>query len=184
MARCTDCGFISLRNRLTGDLDEMDADFRKTGNPPHRELPAVGGMGNKFTLVDTTPYRHVPICFAMAVDLGEDRGGSSELRDRYRDWSADSMLGVIIKERPECEGKFTEWRQGSTPKEHREMLDRKWMMDRQQIREDEDRQYRERQRKDDRKYRLIELGVIGIIGVLAAGAFTILGAFIERGSWP
>ena len=79
----------------------------------------------------------------------------------------------VIHEERECGESFTEWQLGFTPKEHREMLDRK-----------EWRDWQERQRKEDKHWRVIELIVLGIIAVLVAGGFTVLGAFIERGSIP
>ena len=69
-------------------------------------------------------------------------------------------------------------------KEHREMMDRDRMLQWQAQREDADREWRERQRNDDKRWRRIELIVIGVIGVLVAGGFAILGAFIQRGSIP
>ena len=51
------------------------------------------------------------------------------------------------------------------------------MVDRQKFME-----WQERQRKDDGHWRIIELIVLGFIAVVVAGGFTILGAFIERGS--
>ena len=44
------------------------------------------------------------------------------------------------------------------------------------------KEWQEEQRRSDRRWRIIELIVLGIIVTLLAGGFTILGAFIERGS--
>jgi len=173
MPKCAECGFFSLRNRLTGNLDEMDADFRRTGNPPHREIPVVGGAGNKFALVDTTPYRHVPVCFAQSVDLAKECPGTEELLAKYKDWPAELVLEVITKDRPECEGKFTPWQQGFAPKEHREMLDRQEL-----------RNWEAAQRHEDRRWRIIELIVFGAVATGVGAGVAILAAFIERGSWP
>ena len=73
---------------------------------------------------------------------------------------------------------------GFSPKEHREMMDREWMLKWQADREEADRKWREKQRQEDKQWRRIELIVIGIIGVLVAGGFAVLGAFIQRGSIP
>ena len=51
------------------------------------------------------------------------------------------------------------------------------MLDRQRWQE-----WHEEQRREDKRWRVIELIVIGIITIVIAGGFTILGAFIERGS--
>lgn len=79
-------------------------------------------------------------------------------------------MQVIQKER-ECGESFTEWQLGFTPKEHREMLDRQEFL-----------KWQARQRNEDKRWRVIELIVIGVITVVIAGGFTIFGAFIERGS--
>ena len=71
---------------------------------------------------------------------------------------------------------FTTWIQGSTPKEHREMLDRQWMQEQEEKRVAEDRDWRERERKSNTRWRLIELFILGILLAVA----TIVGAFIER----
>ena len=71
----------------------------------------------------------------------------------------------IIDDDRTCQ-EFTKWRQGFTPKEHREMLDRK-----------DFREWQEKQRKSDRWWRIIEVFIL----VVFAGLFTLLGAFIGRG---
>ncbi len=199
MPKCAACGFITLRNRLTGDLDEMDADFRKTGNPPHREIPIVGGAGSKFALVDTTPCRHVPMCFALSVTLADEWPGTKELLEQYKDWPPSTMLEVITKERPGCEGKFTKWQQGFTPKEHREMLDRQWMVEREarltkEMREREDRLTREVREREDKRDEAArtwqgtlhrrEMLILGGLVTLAIILSTILGGMIEAGWIP
>ena len=50
------------------------------------------------------------------------------------------------------------------------MQDRQWLYD-----------VEERRRKEDKNWRRIELIVLGVIAVLVAGGFTILGAIIGRG---
>ncbi len=51
------------------------------------------------------------------------------------------------------------------------MLDRKELCD-----------WQEERRRSDIKWRIIEIVILGLVLTLIAGAFTILGAFIERGS--
>lgn len=60
---------------------------------------------------------------------------------------------TVIHKQRRCEG-FTKWQLGFTPKEHREMIDRQW----------------------ERKWRIIT----GIIFIILAGLFTLLGAFIAN----
>ena len=61
------------------------------------------------------------------------------------------------------------------------MLDREAMLRWQAEREESDRKWREKQDKEDKHWRKIELIVFGVIAVLVAGGFTVLGAFIQRG---
>jgi len=73
----------------------------------------------------------------------------------------EKCLAMFHRER-ECEP-FTGWEPGSSPKEHREMMDRERFEKRQTDREEADRKWRSRQ---DLKL------------VLIAGFFTILGALL------
>ncbi|MFC1968596.1 hypothetical protein ACFLVX_04335 [Chloroflexota bacterium] len=162
MVKCAECGFLTIRDITTGHLVEVDDAYRMEGRV--REIGAYRG------------YQKTPICFAMAWNLMPEveQAAQKQSKDQSDD-SEKYVLRAIQKDRI-CppEGKelgFTDYQQGFTPKEHREMLDRK-----------EWRDWQERQRKEDKRWRLIELIVIGIITVVVAGGFTILGAFIERGS--
>jgi hypothetical protein len=73
----------------------------------------------------------------------------------------EKVRSEIQRER-ECKS-FTTWKSGSTPKEHREMIDREAMLKWQAEREEADRKWRSRQ-----DWRL----------VIIAGIFTILGAIL------
>lgn len=173
MPKCADCGFLTLRNQYTGQLEDMDGDFRRTGNPARRKMAVMGGAGLAVREAHTTPFRHIPICFARSVNLAGEWPGSKGVLDQYEDWPAAIMLGIITKERPECIGKFTAWEQGFTPKEHREMLDQMKL-----------RGLEEQQRDEDRKWRLVELAVFGFVATIVGAGVAILAAFIQRGSWP
>ena len=59
----------------------------------------------------------------------------------------------IINDDNDCKG-FTKWQLGFTPKEHKEMIDRQW----------------------EKKWRVIQ----GVILVIIAGLFTLLGAYIAN----
>ena len=135
-----------MRNMFTGQLDEMDSDFRETGNPSGLKEVIVGGVGQKVSEYTKTPYRNVPICFALAYPLAEEVQSSAELQEKNPDFLATRVLEVITKDRP-CFG-YTDWKQGFTPKEHRELLDRRWMMERadQLNRETREREERLRER--------------------------------------
>ena len=81
-----------------------------------------------------------------------------------RDEERKKVYDEIQRDR-ECEF-FTKWKQGFTPKEHREMMDRQFRME-----------MEEKRRKNDRKWHWIELVAI----VLGTGLFTLLGAWIATG---
>lgn len=162
MVKCAECGFLTVRKLTDGSLIEVDGGFRKYGK-------ATMDKSERQFLQESF------ICFARAFDLieeGEDTERQqallAEQDEPMSDWVG--YLREIITRDREC-AEYTEWQQGFTPKEHREMLDRQELRD-----------YQYRQRKEDKRWRIIELVVIGFIAVLVAGGFTILGAFIERGS--
>ena len=137
MVKCEDCGFLAVRSKKDFKLDEASSEYRKSG------VIAIGydEQGrNQHEL-----HFQEPLCFAGAYDL-KNEFAEEQMGTVTRAWS------VISRER-DCQ-QHTEWIQGFTPKEHREMLDRRW----------------------ERKWRIIT----GIIFVSLAGLFTLLGAFIAN----
>ncbi|HEX78480.1 MAG TPA: hypothetical protein G4O03_08785 [Dehalococcoidia bacterium] len=161
MAKCSECGFLTMRDKTNGLLVEAIDDYRISGNVPTY-------------LEDYERYYNYPICFTMAYDLlpEVEEAARKQFFDKSEDWGK-YVLGVITKER-ECPPKgkalgFTKYQQGFTPKEHREMLDR-----------EEWRDWQERQRKADRHWRIIEIVLLAII----SGGFVVLGALIGRGYIP
>ena len=125
MVKCADCGFLTLRNAYSGQLDEVDEVFRDTGDPPRRRREEPPGLHNP-TALYTTPYHHVPICFAGVYDfLDEMKLGPG--------WRDHDLPGVMVKEVIEKDREcpledqglgFTPWQRGFTPKEHRDICDR------------------------------------------------------------
>lgn len=155
MVKCAECGFLALRNRVSRELVEVEGPLRQSANAPMPRTP-------------TEPrelYERTPLCFARARQLQDEVSND----DRHE------LLRVFQRDR-DCPS-FTTWQQGFTPKEHRDMLDRQWLLEREERRDKEQRQWQTRQR-------IIDLVVLGLIATLVAGGFTVLGAFIERGSFP
>lgn len=111
----------------------------------------------------STRYVHenLPMCFTRSCNL---LGSFRELISKNYD--ADKVVLMVINAEKQCDD-FTEWQQGFTPKEHREMIDRKKMI-----------QWQAEQKKQDRKWRIIEVVVL----IIGAGLFTLLGVFIQRAS--
>ena len=124
MVKCAECGFLAARDIRTRGLEEVEEAFRESGTPPVNEI------------VDNIPCsRHepLPLCFAQRYNI----------RDEFKEFTGEalsvrlSVYMVLIEER-ECEA-FTKWQLGFTPKEHREMMDRQWMREYQDKREERDR---------------------------------------------
>ena len=127
MARCVECGLIALRNVSTGELIEVDDDFRKWRKVT--TLPAFDRQIEQY-----------PRCVALAFDLvGEcedaaQRQATATALGEFTDW-AQWLRPILEKDRP-CK-EFAEWRPGSSPKEHRDMVDRQRLLEVQRKREDD-----------------------------------------------
>ena len=139
MVKCSECGFLAVRNTESHELEEADETFREKGI-----IPLTGHAEGR----PRSRHEPLPLCFARCHDLQE------EFKNVPGEDKAvpGGVHRVIIKER-QCDA-FTEWQQGFTPKEHREMIDRRW----------------------ERKWRIIT----GLIFAAVAGAFTLLGVFIAN----
>ncbi len=171
MPRCAGCGFLAqhiYRGSIPQGFIDIDERPRETGELPRRPSAfSPHFLGEP----DLTPEKldgdSFPSCFARSFPLGQ------EVKERHEELQAanksvpvsHAVLDVIGKDR-ECRH-FVKWQRGFTPKEHREMIDR-----------DEWRKWQEDQRSSDKKWRLIEL----VFLVVGAGLFTLLGAWIQRGS--
>ncbi len=181
MVKCVDCGFLTLRDRATGLLVEVDDDYRVSGRVP--------------PLVAYHAYHNYPICFTMAHNLMPEieQAAQQQGEDGSDDWGK-YVLGVITRER-DCvaTGKtlgFTEYQQGFTPKEHREMLDRQWQLEYEAKRDKEDKEWRESQETKAEGRHQQQLGVLKqlhkremwIVGgavTVAILIITMIGAAIE-----
>ena len=96
MKTCKNCGFLALRDKHTRELGEADEGYREL-------LDLRSGP---------SPF---PVCFVSAVNLRFEIDAPTQ----------EAIMEVIVfKDRSDCPG-WTPWQQGFTPKEHREMLDRK-----------------------------------------------------------
>ncbi len=182
MVKCADCGYLAVRNINSYCLDEAGSDFREKG--------AVA-LGREYGRNQYNLHEQRPVCFVQRYDL---RGEIKSVFVAGKKDETGCVLQVITKER-EC-SEFTDWQQGFTPKEHREMLDRQWMIDFQAKRENEDREWRERQRNEDLAWRekqetkadsrhRTELWIIGGVVTVALIVGAIIAAIVERGYlWP
>lgn len=148
MGKCADCGYLAVRNRHDYSLNEADPDFREKGI-----------AATVYTEDGRNPHRlhrDIPLCFAMCQYLGD---AFKSLNDPS---NPSKQVTSVIQTDNDCK-EFIKWRQGFTPKEHREMMDRKTMLE-----------MGEKRKQNDRKWHWIELAIL----VVGAGLFTLLGAWI------
>ena len=108
MVKCADCGFLALRlspnyERPTS-FEETPQEIRDAGKVTQNEW-----------------YVGKPFCFMRVAEFRTEIDAIFSDQHRYLPFNE-----VIEKER-NCD-EFAEWQQGSSPKEHREMMDRKWII--------------------------------------------------------
>ena len=151
MGKCAYCGYLSVRNKDDYSLDEPSIDFREKGQ--------VATTWDDKGRNPHSLHEPIPLCFARQAYLGD---ATKAIKDRKNPFGE---VKKIIQNDNDCK-EFIDWQQGFTPKEHREMMDRKKMMEWQMERE-----------KNDRKWHRIELIAI----ILGTGFFTLLGAWISGG---
>lgn len=145
MVKCADCGFLAARNRETNNLDEVKQGYRNTG-----KTPVIGFTNNAIGYF----AQDAPQCFVRAVNLDREfqmQGGTPE----------NAILAVINKDR-DC-NKWVEWQPESSPKEHRETIERDRTLERQ-----------ERKEKDDRVWMAQQQTRLAVV----AGLFLIIGAVL------
>jgi hypothetical protein len=150
--KCADCGFLAVRNIYSRGLEEAEKTFRDTGAQPTTVTHNTDG-----TLIIIGSYEDEPLCFMQACNLK---------KEFYK--PLNSSVPIVLHEDRECD-EFTEWQQGSSPKEHREMMDRKEMLKWQADREDADKKWREQQEQKhstEEWHRYIFVGILGIVAVI------------------
>ena len=169
MVRCAECGFLSARNTETRNLEEIEFKSRQDGN------------------IGKQRYVLVPVCFAMTVNFdkeAEELRNSPKYATRKNEIGEvispkyDALVKVILSKERECES-FIKWHQGSTPKEHQEMMDREAMLKWQDEREEADRNWREQQEKWHSREEWRRYIFMAIITVMAVIIGVILGYFIK-----
>lgn len=147
--KCKDCGFLSVRSTVDSSIKEADYNYREKG------MVAIGR--DERGLNQHAIHEKRPFCILNAYNLGKEileqigTGRSEE----------QSVLDIIQKDRT-C-GSYIDWQMGFSPKEHREMLDRKLQLDFQLKQEEANRKWQTRQ-----NWQL----------VIVAGIFTLLGTVI------
>ena len=167
MAKCADCGHLAVRG--------YDGEFREVEELSRRP---TGSNFQVLCFVRLRDFRHEFADLAGRVRTGPpDQWNAPTF---VEGWDLQRYYWDIIGKEIEC-AEYIDWRQGFTPKEHRERLDRQAQLLQQERRDRDLRDWQETQRRQDRRWRIIELVVLGLLATLLAGGFTILGAFIQRG---
>ncbi len=169
MVKCANCGFLSVRAQADGTLRGANAVYRDEGFQGH-QVDSVFPVPHCFVRAQSIHKEPFVVGDVRWAEFEDEAPGLISIGEG--DETEKAVLNIISRDR-ECSS-FTPWLgDGWTPKEHQETLDRKWLLE-----------WQERQRREDRRWRVIELVVIGVLATLIAGGFTVLGAFIERGSFP
>ena len=154
MGNCVDCGFLASRNFISRQLEETEKVTREKG----KRADYLRNSG------DQAFYQMVhepPICLKQAFNLWDEAGITNPSSDGSE---IEQMIASIINSDRQCK-EWTSWKQGLSPKEHQDILDR-----------EERNGFEEVKRRNDRKWHWIELAAI----VLGTGLFTLLGAWIAR----
>jgi len=128
LVRCTDRGFLAVRDVQTRELMETEVGMRKTWT-----LPTIHNT-------PSSRYDEKPICFAREYCLDEEIGS----------YTRERVVAVIEKER-KCDP-FIAWQHGFTPKEHQEMKNMELLKQEiEQRRQDDERRAEERRQADEKR---------------------------------
>ena len=168
MVKCSECGFLAGRNKTTRELEEVEEQFRSSGDQPKVDY-MYGNMG-------VLKQEPLPVCFDRSIDIhGEIKALWGSIRQEFPeggkkltepDWKA--YVRITLSSERQCES-FTKWHQGFTPKEHQEMIDR----ERRDIFENEIR-------RNDRKWHQIELAIVIVGNIFAAGFGALIVWFVSN----
>lgn len=153
MVKCGECGFYSTRHAPSGSLTEVPYEWR-VDKPDLR-------TGRD------TPYMYFPVCGVRA----------KRLHDETSERTATELWKIGKLERT-CD-RWTEWHIGFTPKEHREMLDRDRILDREERRDKEQRDWQRTESASNKRWRLAEFLVACVTAIIL-----IVTVMVIRGSQP
>ena len=146
MVKCSECGILATRKMESRQFEEVEKSIRDTGKISCTIYSGNLGIGTLVTDSDRT--HDSPICLLLKYNLWEEYGKNPLP-------PPEILCGVLHKER-ECKS-FREWRQGFTPKEHVEMMDREWKFEQEK-----------KSKKSDRIWHVIELVVTLAVGAIIA----------------
>ena len=139
--KCADCGLIAWRHRETGQLVEVHEGYRRDFVYPS----AISAF--KF-----------PMCTMAKRDIRtecDDEGNRLALShlETPVDWKEmANFVRKILTSEYHC-SEFAQYQMGFSPQEHREMLDRKWMIE-----------HERRSQRVDRAWRFVEIFCAAVVG--------------------
>ncbi len=174
--KCANCGFLAVRNRYTRSLDEAERRFRDTGEPakvlrtrPYN--PAIVPVPRSASL--DQQHEIYPVCFAQKTlfeaEIWERACSKSNQNTAENEGKVWNVTPHDIRDylRSFTCNEWVRWSQGSTPKEHREMMDRERML-----------KWQRDQSNLNWFFRILELGVV-ILGVFFTVWYVVQAAQIE-----
>lgn len=124
MAKCIMCGFLSLRNAQTDRLEEIPGNRRSAGS---FALATYGGIHCSEKV------------FCLELEMRQ-AGGTG--REQYQE--------IVNKER-DCP-RFTEWIEGYSPRDHRDMYNEKMLLEIQETQREKERVWQDEQKRKEREY--------------------------------
>ena len=161
MVKCANCGFLAQRHKDTRELLDAEEGLRKKGDVPRQSV----GDG-PFARTSRPPYVYdcIPLCARLQIEFPQE-----------------NAIETIQEER-ECR-EFMQWHPGFTPKEHLEMLNRQFLMEREdhrdaEMRAREDRRDQELRRLQQALHRS-ELWIMGGAVTIALIVSGVIAAIIE-----
>ena len=137
--------------------------FREIGRPiePSNALPL------------NSAFDFFPICFSQQINFVQEFSDAGAKRHPVEgEPNPYGVIAAIINAERECT-KFTGWQQGFTPKEHREILDRQWMTDREDRRDVDQRKFQERLHRE-------QIVIMGFGIILATILAAVIAALITK----
>lgn len=187
---CMDCGLLGLR-AVTGELIEADEDYR-------REQEWKSNIFNSLPMPICAAGRAYYIQETLDQMLGDKDKANEQFRathfDRAREPVDKYVLVFIHRERFGCSDEnrlgWVKHQPGLNPKEHREMLDREFMLkradrldkemrDREDIRDKAQSDNHTELIKQARTFHWRELLVFGVAIIV----ITLIGSLIDSGLW-
>ncbi|GEM_PF-2127383 len=172
MVKCADCGFLAVYRWGLTEIEDASLVLRDNRALYPNPQGAIEDV--------------LPICFLAEKHLGEaleafDDGRKLVNQLRNHGQVTDRAYWLVqmdsaIQKEHSCPS-FVPYRIGFSPKEHREMLDRQWMLEREERRDRDAREWQERESSTNRKWRFWEF-VVAVIALIVI----VIAAFIERGA--